>query len=38
MVDQGSRKNSTLDKFDYSELTYKFLFTTKSLILAQDER
>ena len=31
-------KNSTLDKFDYSELSYKFLFTTKSLILAQDER
>ena len=34
----SSRKNSTLDKFDYSELSYKFLFTTKSLILAQDER
>ena len=37
-INLGSRKNSTLDKFDYSELSYKFLFTTKSLILAQDER
>ena len=26
MVDQGSRKNSTLDKFDYSELSYNFFY------------
>ena len=24
LADQGSRKNSTLDKFDYSELSYNF--------------
>ena len=25
-INLGSRKNSTLDKFDYSELTYNFFY------------